>query len=76
MKHLLDMEPLYDEEVKVGWEELNTKWPSQDERNRIARNYSYEKRDENAARWNRITCKALVVAAVVFAVSLLVWWVV
>lgn len=74
MKHLLDMEPLYDEEVKVGWTELNTKWPSQDERNRIARNYSYEKRDQNTERWNRITKKALAVSLALFSAALLVGW--
>lgn len=74
MKHLLDMEPLYDEEVKVGWEELNTKWPSQDERNRIARNYSYKLRDKNTEKWNRITKKAMIASFALFALSLLLGW--
>lgn len=44
------------------------------ERNRDAREYSYKARRENTAKWNRITCKALTVAAILFALALLVGW--
>ena len=44
------------------------------ERNRDAREYSYKARRENTATWDRITGKALAVAVVVFALSLLVGW--
>ena len=44
------------------------------ERNRDAREYSYKARRENTATWDRITGKALTVAVVVFALSLLVGW--
>ena len=44
------------------------------ERNRDAREYSYKARRENTATWYRITGKALTVAVVVFALSLLVGW--
>ena len=44
------------------------------ERNRDAREYSYKARRENTATWSRITGKALAVAVVVFALSLLVGW--
>lgn len=44
------------------------------ERNRDAREYSYKARRENTAKWHRITSKALAVAVVVFALSLLVGW--
>lgn len=44
------------------------------ERNRDAREYSYNARRENTAKWNRITCKALTVAAILFALALLVGW--
>ena len=44
------------------------------ERNRDAREYSYKARRENTAQWNRITCKALTVAAILFALALLVGW--
>ena len=44
------------------------------ERNRDAREYSYKAHRENTATWSRITGKALTVAVVVFALSLLVGW--
>lgn len=44
------------------------------ERNRDAREYSYKARRENTAKWNRNTCKALTVAAILFALALLVGW--
>lgn len=44
------------------------------ERNRDAREYSYKTRRENTAKWYQITGKALTVAAVVFALALLVGW--
>ena len=45
------------------------------ERNRDAREYSYNARRENTAKWYRITGKALAVAGILFALSLLVgWW--
>lgn len=44
------------------------------ERNRDAREYSYKARRENTAKWYRITRKALAVAVVLFAISLLVGW--
>ena len=44
------------------------------DRNREAREYSYKTRRENTAKWNRITCKALTVAAMLFALALLVGW--
>lgn len=44
------------------------------ERNRDAREYSYKARRKNAAKWHRITGKALSVAVVLFALSLLVGW--
>lgn len=44
------------------------------ERNRDAREYSYKARRENTAKWNQITCKALTVAAIIFALALLVGW--
>ena len=44
------------------------------ERNHDAREYSYKARRDNSAKWNRITCKALTVAVVVFALALLVGW--
>ena len=44
------------------------------ERNRDAREYSYKARRENTATWYRITGKALTVAVVLFALSLLVGW--
>lgn len=44
------------------------------ERNRDAREYSYKVRRENTAKWNRITCKALTVAVVVFVLALLAGW--
>ena len=44
------------------------------ERNRDAREYSYKARRENTVKWYRITGKALTVAVVVFALSLLVGW--
>lgn len=44
------------------------------ERNRDAREYSYKARRENTAKWYWITGKALAVAVVVFALSLLVGW--
>ena len=44
------------------------------ERNRDAREYSYKARRENAAKWYRITGKALTVAVVLFALALLVGW--
>ena len=44
------------------------------ERNRDAREYSYKARRENAAKWSRITGKALTVAVVVFALALLLGW--
>lgn len=44
------------------------------ERNRDAREYSYKARRENTAKWYRITGKALAVAVVLFALSLLVGW--
>lgn len=46
------------------------------ERNRDAREYSYKARRENTAKWYRITGKALTVAAALFALSLLVGWLV
>lgn len=75
MKRLVDIEPLYS---AVDWPfdfpELNTVWPNLIERNRSARNYIYEKKDENAAKWSRITRKALTVAVAMFALALLVGW--
>ena len=44
------------------------------ERNRDAREYSYKTRRENTAKWYRITGKMLILAVVVFALALLVWW--
>lgn len=44
------------------------------ERNRDAREYSYKARRESTAKWYRITGKALTVAVVLFALSLLVGW--
>lgn len=44
------------------------------ERNRDAREYSYKCRRRQTAKWNRITCKALTVAAMLFALALLVGW--
>ena len=44
------------------------------ERNRDAREYSYKTRRENAAKWYRITGKALAVAGILFALALLVGW--
>lgn len=44
------------------------------ERNRDAREYSYKARRENTAKWYRITGKALAVAGILFALSLLVGW--
>ena len=44
------------------------------ERNRDAREYSYKARRENTATWYRITGKALTVAVVLFALSLLIGW--
>ena len=44
------------------------------ERNRDAREYSYKTRRENAAKWHRITGKALTVALAVFVFALLVVW--
>ena len=44
------------------------------ERNRDAREYSYKARRENTATWDRITGKALTVAVVLFALSLLIGW--
>lgn len=44
------------------------------ERNRDAREYSYKARRENAAKWYRITGKALTLALAVFVFALLVGW--
>ena len=46
------------------------------ERNRDAREYSYKARRENTATWYRITGKVLVASGILFALSLLVGWVV
>lgn len=44
------------------------------ERNRDAREYSYKTRRENAAKWYRITGKALTAAVILFVLALLVGW--
>ena len=45
------------------------------ERNRDAREYRYKAGRENTAKWYRITGKAIALAGILFALSLLVGWV-